>query len=301
MNEIVGFDRNRGWFVALAFVAACGLDVVGVDPLASDGAGVPSSRPGCECSGLDPKWRPVAVAIGPATAACPSGGTSEVLRTNPEAGPDACACKATETVAPVCNKGNVTFKIGSGCTSTGVVTLSSEASCHRVDGSLASSVGFDQLAPSGGSCVAVSAPDASKVTSDVLTMCAPSCAADLCAKKAPAGFRACVVAEGDVACDLPGFSEKHLAGTTTSLSCGACTGCTATATCTNVSIDLYSSSSCGTKVFNLPANACTPTGAQSGASVGGMIYNATVTPAYNAPPSAGSASVVGAKTVCCAP
>ncbi|MFO0742055.1 MAG: hypothetical protein U0270_39520 [Labilithrix sp.] len=330
--------RRSGGLFFLTFVllpTACGLDVVGVAP---EGTGPESGAPqgpsvdasdasrpgdvlieeagphdggqdvvnpplGCDvtaCAALGAKWKPIAVAIGASPATCPSGAT-DVLRTDPVAAAGACGCRPVNPVAPVCNTGTITFRVNGGCNATGVATSSNSSSCHPVSGSLAGSVAFASLAPSGGSCTAETTTDMSKLGSSALTMCTEACSADLCAKKAPAGFRACLVTDGDVACDAPGFTEKHLAGTPT-LSCAACTSCTATATCTNVSIDLFSGTSCTTKVFHLPADACTNTGGASGSGVGGMIYNATVTPSYQATgPLTATTGLGSPRTVCCAP
>lgn len=299
-------------------LTACGIDVVGVDPIAlgsgpeggvpaeggvtsgitSDGGVTPSptSTTPTPPPPADSKWKPFAVAIGPAAVTCPGGASaSDVLRTNPNAGAGACACQATSTVAPSCVNGTVTFKVGTGCGSTGVTTESSSATCHLVSGSLASSVSFTTLTPTGGSCAAQSASDPSKVTSDAVTLCPSS-------SSTPSGFRACVVTNGDVACDAAGFPEKHLAGKSTTLSCaGTCQTCKATATCTAASVDLYSDTGCGTKVFHLPADACTATGGASGSTVRAMIYNVTVTPKYEASdPLSATAGLDAPRTVCCA-
>jgi hypothetical protein len=287
-------------FVSDAGIDAIAAQIVDAAPVV-DTTAPPKPCDESACVTLDPKWTPFAVAIG--GGACPADATTTTAITDPVAGAGACTCVATNQVAPSCVQGTVNFKVGNGCTTAGLSTTFSDSMCHPVTSAVGDYVAYQPIAPAGGSCKGAPSTDTSKVTHTPVTLCAPTCKQDLCGHTAPPGFKACLVAAGDIACDVAGFGDKHLVGAKATLACtGNCPNCTATATCTNVSVDLFTESTCTTKVAN-EGPACSSTGADVGKPIDGLIYHATVVPQYVASGTVSpqSVSVTAPQTVCCAP
>lgn len=312
------------------FLTACGLDVVGaasaVDggvapPVpASDGEAppgpvldggpepVPDAGPcasnACATLALPAGWSPVAVRFGSEVTTCPAGfGAATILRESPIAAAGVCGCAVNEaqSTPPGCITGTLTFETGGGCNSTGV-SATIAGGCQAINGTVSSNVRYAQFPAVGGTCVADVTIDRAKVTSTAATLCAPqACPDDVCAQKPPAGYRACVVADGVKGCPATGgFGEQHVVGEV-ELVCSAC-GCTPSGTCSNVNVALFDQSNCTGKITDLPANTCNPMGAATGRSVASVLYTAVPISTHTATgPKTATVGLRVPRTVCCAP
>jgi hypothetical protein len=312
--------------------AACGLDVAGVASSAEEGDGgtsvppapttsstappsgdasvVPEEAGPKACSTVDggcattlPKgWSPVLYAEN-RDRACPTNFASRDVVTNPVA-PNGCTCNCTTTSNPTCTEGTVRGGQGTSCVDNGASYGVGGSNPCRLVGLAVAAPAFAWLAPVGptkGACTSSVSKNDAALTSTPARACTPTaeCAEDVCSGTAPAGFTACIVSDGDVACPSGPFTKKTRIGTGATFTCSGCTSCENTAKCSGGKLR-YFNDDCSNEVASVDVD-----GFCRGVTNGGSLYNryryeATVSE-IACKPSAPTTKVdlTGGQTVCC--
>lgn len=242
-------------FGLTAFViAACGLDVVGVDPIVEAGAGG-SNEAGCDagCSTAPTEWTAASLSTGEG-GSCPAGATAQTVFESPSAGACTCECGAPK-VNPCTQGSKLTYKIGGQNTTScggGDLTVNVTGGCDPLQ---ASGAAIGSLSCNSGLCQYVGAPALTATAPqacDVTQKPAVSSASKSTLCTAAGASASCLVRAGDLACPT-GFPQKHVVYAETAINdTRVCTGCactTGTATCGAPTITLYSNATCtGTPV-----------------------------------------------------
>ncbi len=176
------------------------------------------------------------VALGASGAECPSGFAQPTATVEqPSFDPGACSCSCNVTQQPTCTLGgNNTITLLYGPPGSGTCAANGQnvsAGCSTED-FLGPFISYDRkyLAPAatrtGGSCNASAAKDESKLKTTPSSLCLatviPQCEGKTCAPNT-APFAACIAATGTHQCP-PSWPQRHVVGTSATLSCGA--GCT---------------------------------------------------------------------------
>jgi hypothetical protein len=247
-------------------------------------------------------------------APCPAGyGGSHDEVAGATAGAGACACSCTITAQPSCDQGSLSTQ-WAGQPSPGICP--NAASQLPVSGSacmgltpmtqLQQAFSAEALPPTGGTCTGSVNPDPSKVTKNGVRTCVPppSSAEALCNGLAPAGFAACLVASGDVACPPGPFAVRAVVSDDVELVCPTCGACAVGGTCTGAQISFYGDGQCASLVATLPCNGtCADTGGGPGGGargVGSYKYAASPQATCQATPSGvATFQPVTPHTVCC--
>ena len=130
----------------------------------------------------------------------------------------------------------------------------------------------------------------------------PSNAEGVCGGAASAGFAACLVAPGEVACPSGSpFTNRTVIGDTETLVCSACTNCVVQGTCVSPSVKFFSDYLCNNTFYvgTLAADGnCTKPG-WAGQSVNSIEYQAQVNASCSSSGSSAAFQTTGAQTLCC--
>ncbi|HEY1960610.1 MAG TPA: hypothetical protein VGH28_33595 [Polyangiaceae bacterium] len=290
-------------------------DVVVAPDVAQDvvdepGPPLPCTTDASVCSAAVPGgWSLTAFAPNQTTA-CPANFTQADVVASPVAAAGACTCDCSVVNQPSCALGNVTMHYASNnqCgTLYMTFDITTEGACTDYnDGtfSLSAYHEYTDLALTPGTCSSNAKPDTTKLSATPVRTCAPppACAEDLCDGSAPSGMRSCIVGPGDVACPAGPFTDKvAVIGAGASLTCGACAGCSVTASpCGAGTVKFWGDSSCTMAKGSVPADGnCDATG--GGTGVNHFTY---VNPVQNVQCNAGTSAATASlssppQTVCC--
>lgn len=260
----------------------------------------------CQSPEVPTGWAPAAYVENP-SAACPAPfAAQDDVVTNVGNGTASCSCTCSKIADPSCTTGTVTTSYGDSslCNQQGSSLSFANGGCVTINGNLHGVYASSAIAPVGGSCsVQTTSAGAIAMTNARLCMPSPSCRAAACGGYAPAGFSACIVADGDQACPSgSSFSTKHAIAATAAASCTPTCGtsCSLTATCATPQVHLFSDGSCKTSLVTLPSDGtCAATG--GGGSVGSATYSATPNVTGCATPGMTSLQIdrTTPRTVCC--
>lgn len=330
--------RVLGLFVALA-VAGCGLDESG---LADDGsapidaaqpdapsqpdvaADAPPDAPppppieaglcdddsgGCQSPDVPAGWTPVAYAENPQSG-CPasSWSTADDDVTGVGVGTAQCSCDCSIAANPNCTTGTIAtyYSDTAGCGTSGLGLQFTNGGCITVGGNLHAYYASTAIAPTDGQCT-VTATSSGTLASTPVRLCIPDpeCTTAACDGVAPAGFAACIVADGDQPCPSgSSFSVKHGIAKSAAASCTPTCGmaCTFQGGCTNPQVKMFSSNACANLVDTLKSDGtCVST--NGGTYVASASY--TATPSFSGCTASGTTSVqvvpTTPRTVCCKP
>lgn len=282
-------------------------DDVVVIPDANDDAPAvdagPCQTPAAACVGVIPPWK--VVLFEPNTAlGCPASWPKSDVATDPlpQAGACACTCKATP---PTCTPGSLSVTDGANnaCGGGSTTTFAYPSKCTNATLNLKAYLSVTKIPPTGGSCTADVITSSGKVSFTVARSCAApqACIGDVCAGLVPAGFKACVDSPGDVACSVPGFTNRTVVGGGASATCavGTC-ACGSNPTCGG-SVEFFGQPNCAVKTTTIPADeTCNPGNYQNGSSVQSVRYQPqpdAVCSGSGAP--APDAKLSGVHTICC--
>ena len=238
----------------------------------------------CVAPDVPAGWSPVAY-IENSTNACPADwNTSDDYVTNVGNGNATCSCSCSIAAPPSCTTGttNTKYSNNSGCGSNGVSLTFTNGACQALGGNLANYFAGSPIPQTGGTCN-VTATASGTLTSTPVRLCVPvpGCDSAACGGYAPAGYKACVVANGDVACPSGSmFKNKHAVAKSASPGCtNTCgSGCTFQGSgCSTPQLHTFSDNNCNTSVVTLPSdNTCVATN-NNNAYVGSVSYTATST------------------------
>ncbi|WP_394822284.1 hypothetical protein [Pendulispora albinea] len=263
------------------------------------------------CDGIPSGWEPVGYL--PGSANCGTGyDAGPTMVTDPTGGSCGCDCRGKSPQENQC-PGNIRMSRWDGDPYTAACT-------SDFTGNDEFSQGCSDLQPrtihhfraipqpanpvfgcSNGSCSG--SKDTSTLTTATVRICTSAvseCRLALCAQP-----HACIVRDGDRSCPS-GYTEKHLLGTGADITCGNCTGCSYSATC-STSVKLYTGNNCtGTNDSVDVDGGCNPVIGQDASSpktYQALYYeNKFQTGGYDASAAAPVRSVTGAlRTVCCKP
>lgn len=231
----------------IALACGCGLESAGTlhrDDAGADGASCTATGP-CT-AGLPPGFTAVLVADGVALD-CPGGVVPKGYVTNVTAGAGACDCGCTVT-KPTCDQGSIHRDFGLGidssCLGSGFTVTLSGCTDRGTTVILGDYGKIAPVAPVGASCAAAAVAAPEKLVKDSVRTCSPNgCGENVCRGDVPPGFRACVVAAGQVACP-PSFPESRAVSDDAALSCSACTCQTTDVRCDDPKIEWYDDAAC---------------------------------------------------------
>lgn len=309
-----------------AFVAACGLDVVGVAPVegdagttadgggrseagASSGDAVdagPSPPANCSVATCDalalaaPGF--TQVAFGAATSPCPTGFDDAPVFEDPKPKTGSCACGDCTYQGGSCATAHVQSRSGSSagsCSKNNDAVDFATGRCTPYSGYWAN-VYAAELTPAPEAVGTCSAPamgvraQVDVAAERVCTRHADTCAASMCGL--PAGLQVCLAAPGDVACPK-GAPKKHAVGPDFTLDCGVC-GCTPATTCAGTMSWWKNSSNCtGEPDGKIPSDTCTLV---NGASIAALRWDAQLAQTCKTKPAdKAKAALAKPMTVCC--
>ena len=273
------------------------------DPDASASNGVAACRtpPGACVNGLPSGWKLVAFANS-RNLACPAGLEQKEVVTAPVAGAGACDCSCTLDATPSCHKGamRTAYSTDDSCDKTGASVNVNGTGCTALNGSLSTYFAghpVDAVAH----CTATATADKTKVTVAQQRYCdiPRACQEDVCNGDAGNGFSACIATEGDVACPS-GWDTRTVVGDDVTLSCAACTGCSASASCTGGKLQFFSDSSCNTPLVTVDVNdTCVST--NGGGNIKSFLYSATPANVQctGTGPKTGTVGLAAPRTICC--
>jgi hypothetical protein len=266
----------------------------------------PCTIPPSVCGPIPGPWKLV-VYQSTATLGCPATWAKTDYAWNPgtQAGACTCGCKPTP---PTCKPTTLSVTDGANaqCGGGSTSTFAYAGNCTNTTLNLKSYLAVGKVVPTGGACAPGAVADPSKLTLTVGRACAvpPQCMGDVCANLIPAGFEACVVSPGDVACSVPGFTKRSVVGVGANLACGDGTcACNASPSCGG-GVDFFGQPNCqnGTKTTTIPADeTCNAANFQNGSTVQSVRY-------VGAQPNAGCAASGTAttqavldkpQTICC--
>lgn len=281
----------------------------------SEGASPPPDADGC--FDVPPQFFVVAFGQTAKGAPCPEGfGEPRDTVEGPTVSADACRCVCNVTSPPTCQQGQI----------LGFIGLSGEGTCPQIDAAFSNNgCGTDGYlgpfgpgnehryvppGPSGGACTTQVNKDDSKLTFAAEGRVCEKAAASTtggraCLPPVAPPFRACIAAEGDVACPAP-FIQKTLVGSSATFTCPSdgCT-CSVTATCTGGRLDFYTTANCTGPVgfSSVVNNICVPTTARDDATFKSYRYVANpptnVLCQTSGTPTPSAAQLEQPMTICC--
>ncbi len=313
------------WLVLPIFVTACG----GADPtdLLADAASAadvqqpeaqPDSPPPSKCAAdagacvapdVPAGWSPVASTNDTKTPCPMDFGVADDELADPLVGANACSCSCAKTQDPDCETGTSSWSgVGSSCSGFAPYAITfSGGKCRVIGGTADDYDKFTTIPPSGGACNVTAVPSNGAITGTQVRLCPAdaACSAAACGGYAPAGFTACIVSDGDVACPASSvFSVKHIVVNNPTVQCSDCgTGCTFQGSCTNPQLAFHSNQTCTALIVSIPADGACDATSHANAVIGGMIY--TATPSFTGCTatgiSTGSIDTNTMRTLCCRP
>ena len=312
--------------LSLTWLAGCRLDLAGlgrdaaadaghtaVDPGAGSdassstggdaGAGDPSATGNCVAS--IPQGSSL-VAFEPSRAPCPAGLASNNLEVAPQAAAGACTCSCDITTQPSCTRGTLQGSYGTGAGACGakVPPLSiAGTGCTQLQpgGPAPASIAIQPLPATAGACSATAVGDTTKVTSTPVRTCdvVGASAESVCEGAPPAGFSACLVAPGDMACPTGSpFASRTLLAASQTLVCTACSACTVSGTCDSPLVTYYSDYLCNNPVGTFPADGACQQPNWTG-TLAGVEYHAMVQASCTGSGSSATFQPVSPQTLCC--
>jgi hypothetical protein len=309
--------------MSLLFIAACGgadssdlFDGATADDAQADAhadspptSSCTADAGACIAPNVPAGWVPVAYA-NDTKSPCPSDfGTADDVLADPIAAASACSCSCTKTQDPDCETGTSNWSgVGATCSGFAPYPLAfAGGKCRPTTGTVDDYDKATTIAPAGGTCTVASVPDNDGISGTRARICAAgaTCSAATCGGYAPAGFSACIVSDGDVACPASSaFSVKHTVATKPTVSCSDCgAACTFQGSCTNPQMSFYTSNTCTTLIVSIPADGTCDATNKLNAVIGGITY--TATPSFTGCTATGTSTPTlqlnAPRTVCCRP
>lgn len=290
-----------------------------VPPLAADGgadaiADVSSDRGPQTCSAASGPcvaavaagWTPLAFAPSRANG-CPSNFLASDLVSDPVAPANTCVCTCNIATQPSCSIGVATLNFGSTSQCTGAPSnynITANGQCVDFGFGNFTENAFQKwtkLGLTAGTCNGSATADASKLTATPVRACAPSpaCNEDVCNGTVPAGFKSCITHDNDLTCPAGPFTQKFLAGTSTSAQCSTCSACTISAQCGAATVRSYGDAACTILKDSITADGTCNTTA--GATLvnhfryDAPVQNVTCTPGASLP----TVDLALKRTICC--
>jgi hypothetical protein len=243
-------------------------------------------------------------------AACPAGSpASHDGVAGGDAGAGACTCSCTTDGPVSCETGMLQIAGGSATSACGGPTTSVAVDsefCAKLPASLAmpAYMAVPTIPPSG-PCSATVATNAAQLTKDDVRWCdVPDGGAEsVCTGTAPSGFSACIVHPGAATCpEGSPFTTRAVVSDDVTLSCSPCSTCTRTGSCGSATVAFFTDTDCNNAVIGINADGtCSPTEVAN-ATVGSVLYNASVADAGGCVGGGTSATVSPTgttTTVCC--
>ncbi len=263
----------------------------------------------CQPPDVPNGWTPVAYVENP-TAACPSTSwtTQDDYVTSPTNGTAACSCTCNKTADPSCTTGTIaTFFSGNNtCGNQGASLSFTNGACQNINGNLATYYSSTALGPTGSGSCNVQTATTGTLASTPARLCAPTpeCASVACGGKAPSGYAACIVADGDQLCPSgSSFTVKHAIAKSVAPSCATCgSTCSVTGTCDTPQVHFFSQANCNSPLVTLPSD--TTCNATNHNNQNAQSTSYTATPNFQCSTTATSSlSIVPTtpRTVCCRP
>ena len=248
------------------------------------------------------------VAYEPSRVSCPAGYTASYdALTNPQAAADACTCTCSATAQPSCDTGSLSIAYGQGssCPMTALPLGVGSGGCTQLQpgGPSPRSLSAQPLGLTGGNCKGYAVGDTKKVTTEDVRYCVvpgPS-AEGVCVGAAPAGFSACIVAPGKVACPSGSpFTNQTIIADAETLVCSACTSCAMQGTCMGSTVKFYGDYLCNLYVGSITANGtCTSPGWANGQNVASMLHEGQVSASCSSSGTSPGFQATGTQTICC--
>lgn len=270
-----------------------------------------AAEAGSVCSGTVPQGWSLAV-FNTGIDLCPLGFTEHIQSGTPSVAAGACSCSCSVTQPGACGTGSLTL---TGAPGHGIDTCTSAWFTASVNGSqcigvpAGSQVPFEafQATPSGstaqgGTCSGLALSNPAALSEPAARFCdVPAPSADaVCAGSPPAGFSACIIAPGTVACPASTpFIHPYVVEDSATLSCGSCSACSVSTTCSNSTVSVFTNATCAA-----PA-ALTFSANGTCASIGNEVtmlsiqYSAAASATCTAGSSSATVQLTGAKTICC--
>ncbi|MBV9946152.1 MAG: hypothetical protein JOZ69_04820 [Myxococcales bacterium] len=243
--------------------------------------------------------------------ACPATFTAHDASGPPVIGPTACSCDCAVTRDGDCQTGTIQVDVGRGAdcstaTLSGAVSGGDcEALADSLDAPAKTSIQVAPLPPQGGACTSGTAQsDPTQLTLPAARYCdVPTASAEaVCGGAAPAGFSACIVRSGSVACPAgTPFTSAFTVEDGATVQCTACTACSVATTCDGATLSLFPGSACvADAIRSVPADGnCNPLGGRSDQTVAAIEYTASATTTCTPGTSTASARLVRPVTLCC--
>jgi hypothetical protein len=257
---------------------------------------------GSVCGGTVPAGWTLTV-YSPSATPCPAGFTGDhpIIGT-PTLQPGACTCSCVPGQQPSCTQGTLVAAINDACVTPWLTgTTVNGTGCITADGQDFDNASAAPLPPQPGTCTTGSTANQAQLTKPPQHYCdVPSASvANVCAGNVPAGYDACItIANATATCPSP-FTRLFRVQDDATVSCGTCTACSFTASCSNQTVTLYSDTACGAELDTFLANNTCQSTNPDETPVNSIRYTATATPICNAGNSTPSTVVVGPRTICC--
>ena len=269
-------------------------------------ANCPGSGGACKAGDVPQGWSLVAYARS-GQPACPADfGAAEDVVADATVGQQACSCSCNKAQDPDCQTGpSVLSGVGQSCNVNAGTYNFSAGKCAALGGTVDDFDKATTIAPSGGVCNIQAVPNDAAIKADAARFCAVSatCQPAACGGYAPAGFKSCIVSDGDVACPAGSpFSAKHTASKQAHVACAGCgQACTFQGKCDQPKLSFFYDSACAQLIATIPADgSCAPTG-KANAQLHGVTYTAKANFSgctATATPTA-SLDLPNVRTVCC--
>jgi hypothetical protein len=264
------------------------------------------------CLGSIPAGWTVAL-LGVGAAACPAAFAQHDVYGPPVAAAGACSCACSVTQSGDCTTGTVSVAAGmpplrGSCTTNLFSAQIAGSGCTPLDGVVL--VGgmlhlqTAALDPVGGSCTGSVTPDPTGLSTPRARYCdVPEASAEsVCAGVVSSGFVACIAADGDVPCpETTPFVNPSSVGDGATLTCSACSPCSATTTCANATLTTFRDPTCApSRSLQITADGTCSAAGQGGQTfVSAIEYSATASTSCTPGSSAATARLANARTLCC--
>jgi hypothetical protein len=244
---------------------------------------------------------------------CPSGFDEHVVAGTPAIGTGACSCSCSVGAPGQCGQGSLAMLTNPGhgndtCSIAWFTAQVSGSQCVAVPAAAQGTFGNFQASPlpaaaTGGTCSSTAQTNQSAVSEPAQRFCdVPTASADaVCNGSPPSGFSACIMSSGQVACPAStAFTQKFTVEDSATLSCGACSACGVTTTCSNPMVSVFASANCaGAAAGSFAVNGTCIANNNEAPTVLSMQYTETTQATCTAGTSAASAQLVGPRTICC--
>ncbi len=246
-----------------------------------------------------------------ATSSCPTGFDEHIVSGTPSVGSGACSCSCSVTQPGECGQGSLAIVTSPGhrddmCDTAWFTATVNGSQCIPVPAG-AIDLGNFMASPlpatsTGGACTSTAQTNTSAVTAPTQRYCdVPAASSDaVCNGTPPAGFSACIMAAGEVACPASTpFTQKFTVEDSATVSCGTCSACAVATTCSNPMVATFLTADCSGAVSASFAVNGTCVTNNVEATVLSIEYTSTTQATCAAGASTAAAQLTGARTICC--